>query len=121
MKCMEIKKPNILFCMNGKNYSLVPIQGPLSKNQIETNLVHDDFDGYLRLHYEDNIKNIKFVLTIGIADVQVLPCTMTRHEIHAIIEQSTSIDKLDMRKYTLEHWANPHRYNGYSFRRCILL
>ena len=112
---------NLVFWMNGAKYPLVPIQGPLSKNEIETSLVEDDVDSHLKIRYKDHNTNIKFFSTIDVADVQVLPFTMTQHEMRALVEQSTSVDKLDMAGYTLERWANRRWYSGYLFHQCILL
>ena len=88
---------------------------------METSLVEEDFDGYIRLRYRDHNENIKFFSTVDVADVQVLPFTMTQHEIRAVVEQSTSIDNLDVARYTLERWANLRWYSGYLSRQCILL
>ena len=117
----RVSSSNFVFWINGDKYPLDPIQGPLSKNEMETSLVEEDFDGYVRLRYKDRHENIKFFSTVDVADVQVLPFMMTQHEIRAIVEQSTSINNLDMARYTLEHWANRRWYSGYLSRQCILL
>ena len=116
-----VSSSNFVFWINGDKYPLVPIQGPLSKNEMETSLVEEDFDGYVRLRYKDHNENIKFFSTVDVADVQVLPFMVNEHEIRAIVEQSTSINNLDMARHTLERWANLRWYSGYLSRQCILL
>jgi hypothetical protein len=93
-----------------------PIHLSLSEHQMcEGTFVTDD-DEYWILSYKGHIKYISMA---RFADIQVLPCALTQCEIHAIIEQATCIEQLNMGRYLLDHWTNINWYSRY-LSSCIL-
>ncbi|CAF1301226.1 unnamed protein product [Rotaria sp. Silwood1] len=105
-----------LFYINGYAYPLIYAEIPLSEKQMIERTIEAYNDEYLSLFYEGYVK----IGSIArFADIQVLPCALTRCEINAIIEQTTSIEQLNMSRYLLDHWANLHWYSRY-LSNCIL-
>ena len=102
--------------INGRAYSLICAEGPLSENQMSERAINTNNDGYLILFYEGYIK---FLSNARFADIQVLPCALTLCEIHAIIKQRTCMEQLNMGRYLLDHWTSMRWYSKYLCS-CIL-
>ncbi|CAF1457206.1 unnamed protein product [Adineta steineri] len=105
-----------VFYINGYAYPLICNAGPLCKQEMIKRTTDIDKNKYLILSHEGYPK---FGIISRFADIQVLPCALTRCEIKAIVEQKTCIGQLDMSRYLLEHWTSMHWYSKY-LPSCIL-
>jgi len=105
-----------LFYINGHVYSLISTEESIIENHMFGRGIVTDNDRYLILSYTGDIK---FSSMARFADIQVLPCALNLCEIRTIIEQAKCMEKLNMSRYLLDHWASIRWYSKY-LPNCIL-
>ncbi|CAF1346229.1 unnamed protein product [Adineta steineri] len=80
-----------IFYINGYAYPLICNAGPLSEQEMIKRSIDINNNKYLFLWHAGYPK---FGTITKFADIQVLPCALTRCEIKAIVERNTCIEKL---------------------------